>query len=152
MQDTGYRKSFFDEFGLYAAWLVALTATLGSLYFSEVRHFVPCALCWFQRVFMYPLVVVLGVASFRGDRGVVKYALPLAVLGALTAAYHVLEQNVPGFAAPPMCQVGVACSAKYINWLGFISIPVLALTAFVLTAVLLLSAGRRGTQKMERRG
>ena len=146
-------RSFFDEFGLYAAWLVALLATLGSLYFSEVRHFVPCALCWFQRVFMYPLVIILGIASFRQDRGVVKYALPLAVLGALTAAYHLLEQNVPGFAPPPMCRVGVACSAKYINWLGFISIPVLALTAFVLIAVLLLSAGRRGTtQKMEQQG
>lgn len=133
-------RAFFDEFGLYSAWLVALVATLGSLYFSEIRHFVPCALCWFQRVFMYPLVVILGVASFRQDRGVVKYALPLAVLGALTATYHVLEQNVPGFAAPPICQVGVPCSAKYINWLGFISIPVLSLTAFVLIAAMLLGS------------
>lgn len=131
-------RSFVDDYGLYLAWLVAIVATVGSLYFSEVRQFVPCALCWYQRVFMYPLVVMLGIASFKGDRHVRPYALPLSVLGAVTAIYHVLEQNVPGFAAPTMCQVGVPCSAKYINWLGFISIPVLALTAFVLITGLLL--------------
>ena len=141
MQDERHTNSSF----IYLAWLVALVATLGSLYFSEVRHFVPCALCWFQRVFMYPLVVVLGVASFRQDQGVVKYALPLAVLGGLTAVYHLLEQNVPGFAPPAMCQVGVPCGAKYIDWLGFISIPVLSLTAFVLISVLLI--GSRATPR-----
>ena len=128
---------FLAAYGLYLAWLVALVATGGSLYFSEVRGFVPCALCWFQRIFMYPLAVILGVASFRDDHGVRVYALPLAVVGALIALFHVLEQNVPGFGAPAMCQVGAPCSAKYINWLGFISIPVLALTAFSMIILLL---------------
>lgn len=129
---------FLDEYGLYLAWLVAMVATGGSLYFSEVRQFVPCALCWFQRVFMYPLVILLGIASFKADKRVVLYSLPLSIIGALIALYHVLEQNVPGFAAPPMCNVGVPCAAKYINWLGFISIPVLSLTAFALITILLL--------------
>ena len=128
-----------NDYGLYLAWLVALVATAGSLYFSEVRHFVPCALCWFQRVFMYPLVILLGIASFRDDKRVIPYVLPLSMLGGLVAVYHLLEQNVPGFAAPAMCQIGVPCATKYINWLGFISIPVLSLTAFVLITAFLLS-------------
>lgn len=139
-------RRFLDEFGLYLAWLVALVAMGGSLYFSEVRQFVPCSLCWYQRILMYPLVFILGIASFRQDVGVRVYALPLSVLGGLIAIYHVLEQNVPGFGAPGLCRVGVPCSAKYINWLGFISIPVLSLTAFTLITALLLSLRKPGAR------
>lgn len=127
-----------DEYGLYAAWLVAIVATAGSLYFSEVRHFVPCTMCWYQRILMYPLILILGVASFQKDRGVLKYALPLSIIGAGFSVYHVLEQNIPGFGAPQLCQAGVPCNVKYINYLGFISIPVLALTAFSLITLALL--------------
>ncbi len=127
------------EFGLYLAWLVAVVATLGSLYFSEVRMFVPCALCWYQRVLMYPLVIILGIASFKQDVQVVRYALPLAVLGALFALYHYAQQKIPDFAGPTLCRVGVPCTVEYINWLGFITIPFLALVAFTLIIALLLS-------------
>ncbi len=137
--------------GLYLAWLVALTATLGSLYFSEVRGFVPCTLCWYQRILMYPLVILLGIASYRQDRGVTVYALPLTVLGGAVSIYHVLEQKIPGFGAPALCRVGVPCSAAYINWLGFISIPVLALTAFTLITLLLLAVQRRAERPPEGR-
>lgn len=138
------RRAWAD-YGLYLAWLVALVATGGSLYFSEVRGFAPCTLCWYQRVFMYPLVIILGVASFREDRAVRGYVLPMSVLGGLIALYHVLEQNVPGFGAPGLCRVGIPCSAKYINWLGFISIPVLSLTAFSLITLVL--AGLPGARR-----
>jgi disulfide bond formation protein DsbB len=131
---------FFRDFGLYAAWLVAIVATAGSLYFSEVRLFVPCTLCWYQRIMMYPLVILLGVASYRQDRKVVVYALPLAVIGGAFSLFHYLEQKVPGFSAPTLCRVGVPCNQEYINWLGFITIPFLALVAFVLISVLLLGA------------
>lgn len=129
---------------LYAGWLVALVAMGGSLWFSEVRQFVPCTLCWYQRILMYPLVLLLGVAAWRVDTGVVRYALPLSVLGALVAGYHVLDQKVPGFGFPGACRSGVPCSAAYIDWLGFITIPVLSLTAFVLiTAALAVAASAR---------
>jgi disulfide bond formation protein DsbB len=130
---------------LYLAWLVALIATLGSLYFSEVRLFVPCTLCWYQRILMYPLVLLLGVAAWRNDLGIVRYALPFSALGALVAGYHVLEQRIPGFGLPGACRSGVPCSAAYIDWLGFVSIPVLSLTAFVLisAALLAVAAARR---------
>jgi disulfide bond formation protein DsbB len=128
----------------YVAWLVALTATLGSLYFSEVRQFVPCTLCWYQRILMYPLVVILGVAAWRRDRGAVAYALPLSLLGLVVAGYHVLDQKVPGFGFPGACASGVPCDVAYVAYLGFITIPVLAATAFLIISVLLIVALRRG--------
>lgn len=131
------------DLGLYLAWLVAIVATAGSLYLSEVRHFVPCTLCWYQRIMMYPLVILLGIASFRNDRGIIAYTLPMSLLGLAIATYHVLEQNIPGFGAPQLCQLGIPCSVKYINWLGFISIPVMSLTAFTLISLfLILAIGR----------
>lgn len=141
---------FFRDFGLYAAWLVAIVATAGSLYFSDVRAFVPCSLCWYQRVLMYPLVILLGVASYRQDRGVIPYALPFTLLGSGLALFHYLEQKVPGFGAPDLCRVGVPCNIAYINWLGFITIPFLALTAFVIITTIL--AGVMFTSRQPRKG
>lgn len=137
-------RAFFRTFGLYAAWLVAMTATAGSLYFSEVRLYAPCSLCWYQRIMMYPLVILLGVASYRQDREIVRYALPLSVLGGTVSLFHYLEQKVPGFSAPSLCRMGVPCTQEYINWLGFITIPFLALVAFTLITVLLVGVARSG--------
>lgn len=130
--------AFLGRYGLYLGWIVALVATGGSLYFSEVVGFLPCKLCWFQRIFMYPLVILLGIASFRQDRAFTVYALPMAVIGGLIALFHSLEQKVPGMGAPAVCRGGgVPCDTEYINWLGFLTIPLLALVAFVLITVLL---------------
>ncbi|WP_424949328.1 disulfide bond formation protein B [Deinococcus sp.] len=131
---------------LYLAWVVALVATLGSLYFSEVRGFVPCVLCWFQRICMYPLVLVLGVAAFRGDSSGRGYALPLALIGWGVA----LVQNLEGWGVIQtlkVCGVGqttVGCDAKWpifgdtlTGLSNVVTIPVLALTAFSLIALLL---------------
>lgn len=134
--------ALLGRYGLYLAWIVSLVATGGSLYFSEVRHFVPCQLCWFQRILMYPQVILLGIASFRDDRAFKVYVLPLSVLGAVIALYHYLEQKVPGFGSPALCGVGVPCTLEYINWLGFITIPLLSLTAFALITILLIFVRR----------
>lgn len=131
------------SYGLYLAWLVALIATGGSLYFSEVAGFIPCELCWYQRILMYPLAVILGVASYRDDRSVVIYSLPLSLSGAALSAFHYLLQKVPGMAELAPCKQGVPCSGQYIDWLGFITIPFLAFAAFVLISLLLL-ATRKG--------
>lgn len=127
---------------LYLAWLVAITATLGSLYFSEVNHFIPCTLCWYQRILMYPLVILLGIASYRQDQGVIRYALPMTVLGMLFAGYHYMLEKIPGFAGPNPCRVGIPCDFEWINWLGFITIPFLSLLAFTLITVILLLKSR----------
>lgn len=136
-------KSLFEKYGLYLAWLVALTATLGSLYFSEIREFVPCELCWIQRIFMYPLTIILGIAVFTDDRAVRKYVLPLTIIGGFVSLYHYLVQKVPGFAEIQPCAQGVPCSGQYINWLGFITIPFLALTAFTLITVVMWNVKKR---------
>ena len=127
---------------LYLAWVVALVATAGSLYFSEVRQFVPCALCWWQRIFMYPLVPLLGIATFRQDVQIWRYALPLATVGLATSTYHYLIQKVPGLAPPASCASGVPCSAAYIDWYGFVTIPLLAGIAFALITALLIGLAR----------
>lgn len=135
-------RRVLGAYGLYLAWLVALVATGGSLYFSEVRHFIPCQLCWFQRILMYPLILVVGIASYRQDRQVGVYVLPLSGLGFLIALFHYLEQKVPGFGVEAVCRVGVPCTTQYINWLGFITIPFLSLTAFALITLLVWAARR----------
>lgn len=132
------KKTDISQLSLYFAWLVSLVATLGSLYFSEIRGFIPCEYCWYQRIFMYPIAVILGIATFQNDRSVKKYVLPLAVIGWLISVYHYLVQKVPGFAVIKPCVSGVPCNAQYINWLGFITIPFLSFTAFTLVIVFLL--------------
>lgn len=120
---------------IYFAWLVSVVATLGSLYFSEIKGFIPCDLCWFQRIFMYPLVVILGIGTFQSDISVKKFVLPLSIVGGLISIFHYLEQKVPGFGGIRPCVSGVPCSAEYINWFGFVTIPFLALTAFTLITI-----------------
>lgn len=128
---------------LYLAWLVAVVATLGSLYFSEIKGFIPCELCWYQRILMYPLSLLLGIAAFYDEHSIKKYVLPLSILGMLVSSFHYMEQKIPGFAAIKPCMQGVPCSAQYINWFGFVTIPFLALTAFTLITVLLLVFRRK---------
>ena len=127
---------------IYLAWVVSVVATLGSLYFSEVRLFVPCTLCWYQRILMYPLAILLAIASYRQDRGVVKYALPLSVLGIAVSGFHYLEQKVPWISSSAVCRSGVPCEIQYINWLGFVTIPLLAFVAFTRITVMLGSVAR----------
>lgn len=121
---------------LYFAWVVALVATLGSLYFSEIAGFIPCKLCWFQRIFMYPLTIFLGIACFRNDRKVAIYVLPMTIIGGLISILHIFEQKLGVFKG--MCTAGVPCSGEYIHWLGFITIPMLALTAFILITIAMI--------------
>ena len=129
---------------LWLAFLVALTATSGSLYFSEIAHFTPCALCWYQRIAMYPMVVILGMAALRGDAGVSRYAVPLAAIGALISAWHIGVERVPGLPSGA-CSLDVPCSLIYVQVVGFVTIPTMALAAFlsIVTLLLLARSGQR---------
>lgn len=114
----------------------ALAALLGSLYFSEVAGFEPCELCWIQRIFMYPLSVILLVGIFSPQPSLPKLVLPLSVPGLLVASYHILvENNVVGSV---ICETGVSCAVKYVNYFGFLTIPTLAWLAFALITGLML--------------
>ncbi len=124
----------------YLALLTACVATAGSLYFSLVLHWLPCDLCWYQRICMYPLTIIIVVNTLRRDAGLELYVLPLSLIGAVIAMYHYLLQKTDWFTAP-MCLSGVPCSGDYLNWFGLITIPLLALIAFVLITVFTLATG-----------
>ena len=115
----------------YIAWTQALLATSGSLYFSEIAGYLPCLLCWYQRIAMYPLVIILAVGILRRDAKMYLYALPLAIIGALIALYHVLLYYKVFPESEETCRAGVSCTTKYIEYLGFVTIPLLSLGAFL---------------------
>ena len=119
------------------AWGISLIAMSGSLYLSEIAHLLPCSLCWYQRIAMYPLVLVLGVGLLRGDLGVWRFAMPLPVVGFLIAAYHVTIQWMPNLDVGT-CSTGAPCTGRYVSVFGFISIPTMAGAAFLLIVALLL--------------
>jgi disulfide bond formation protein DsbB len=128
---------------LFVCWLLVTAATLGSLFFSEVMELPPCSLCWTQRIFMFPLAIILLFGLFPFDPQVVRYALPLAVIGGAVALYHLLLQIgiVPDSAAP--CRQGVSCSEAQVEIFGFVSIPMLSLIVFAGVTGLLLLLRRR---------
>ncbi|HVZ58317.1 MAG TPA: disulfide oxidoreductase [Patescibacteria group bacterium] len=122
----------------YLAFLVAFVATCGSLFFSEVLHYPPCVLCWYQRICMYPLVVILGVGIYFRDTFVYRTVLFLSSIGILISLYHNLlyYKILPEAAAP--CRLGVSCTTKFIEWFGFVTIPFLSGMAFALIIIFML--------------
>jgi disulfide bond formation protein DsbB len=132
---------------LWIAWAIGLVATLGSLYFSELAKYVPCHLCWYQRIAMYPMAVILLVGAWRRDaRAAVQYAFVFPIVGALISIYHIYLEENPS-AQPAGCKVGgTPCATKWIDKFGYITIPMLALTAFAaILTLLLLAWSRRDT-------
>lgn len=124
---------------VFAAWLIAALATLGALFMSEIMGFAPCVLCWYQRIFMFPLVFVLALGLFPFDPKVVRYALPLAVVGLLVAVFHLLL--IAGYIPESMtpCRQGIPCATVQIEWFGFVTIPLLSALAFVAINALLVA-------------
>ena len=121
---------------------MALAATAGALFIGEIMGQVPCHLCWFQRVFMFPLAVILGIATFREDGGIWRYALPVAVIGWLIASFHsLLYAGILPEAIKP-CAQGPSCSGADMTILG-LPLPYLSLAAFTAIAVLLIPVSRR---------
>jgi disulfide bond formation protein DsbB len=132
-------RSALWGYELWAAFVVAAIATGGSLFLSEIAYFVPCELCWFQRICMYPLSIVTLLAALAGDHRIARYLLPLPLVGAGVSAYHMLVENHV-IATPQGCQIGIGCAVKWINEFGYMTIPTLTLTAFVLLIALLALA------------
>lgn len=137
---------------LFWAWVVALVSALGSLFFSEVMKLPPCTLCWYQRICLYPLVVLLPIGILRGDDRVHLYALPLVAIGLAIAGYHNLLYYgvIPQSLSP--CTAGAACNARQIDWFGFVGIPLLGLGAFAFLLVTLLMHGRSRAGRAPARG
>lgn len=122
----------------YLLWILAIVATGGSLFFSEVMELPPCVLCWYQRIAMYPLVVIIAAGIVLGDAKWKWYAFPLSLVGLGFAVYHNLlyYHIIPESLAP--CMEGISCTSRQLEWLGFITIPLMSLTAFLLMTIGLL--------------
>jgi disulfide bond formation protein DsbB len=127
--------NWFKKYALYIAWVVALVATLGSLYFQYVMHFPPCVLCWYQRIAMYPLVVIIPIGIVKKDTVLPLYLMAMGVIGSLIGLYHNLlyYKIIPESLAP--CIAGFSCTTKFIEWFGFVTIPLLSLVALIIITV-----------------
>jgi disulfide bond formation protein DsbB len=144
-------RDMVDGASLALAAVVALVATLGSLYLSEVAHFPPCQLCWYQRIAMYPLPVILGIAAWRRDFEVRPYAIALAAIGGAISIYHYQLERFPSQSSLS-CSVDVPCTTVWIWRFHYISIPFMALSAFALIVTLLLlgpSSSRAEREELE---
>ncbi len=125
---------------IFASWLVAAVSSIGSLFFSEVMDLVPCVLCWYQRIFMFPLAIILLVGLYPLDKRVVNYALPIAIIGLLFTLYHCLLYFgfIPENLQP--CSQGVSCADEGMELFGFLPIPLLSLASFSLIIFFLLTS------------
>jgi disulfide bond formation protein DsbB len=131
---------------VFICWIVASVSTLGSLFFSEIMELAPCALCWYQRIFMFPLVIILLLGLFPFDKNIIRYALPLAIIGWGFAFYHYLLYSgiIPESIQP--CSQGASCSETYLDLFGFLTIPMLSLISFSIIIGFLLILRRRRSQ------
>jgi disulfide bond formation protein DsbB len=131
---------------IFLAWLTAAVATMSALFMSEVMGYAPCVLCWWQRIFMFPLVLILALGMFPFDVKVLRYALPLALIGLAVAAFHVLLTMgiIPESLAP--CRQGIPCKTIQIEWFGFVTIPLLSFLAFLALNGLLIVAYRSSSK------
>lgn len=128
-----------DKYVLYIALVQAWAATLGSLYFSEVKGLFPCQFCWYQRILMYPLAILFAVAIYRKEKIIAPYVLPISVLGAIIAAYHYLIQwTALKEINPVSCSLINDCSQKQVVYFGFATIPFFSFFAFIVISALML--------------
>ncbi|MER1999598.1 MAG: disulfide oxidoreductase [Lysinibacillus sp.] len=124
-----------QETSLLVIWITSLIATFGSLYFSEIRGYVPCELCWIQRIFMYPIVIISTIAYLQHNAKIAATTAVFSVIGGCISLYHYGLQKIDFLQeSAPACS-NVSCTGQYINWFGFVTIPFLALTAFIIIAI-----------------
>jgi len=120
------------------ALVVAVVTTAGSLFYSEIKDLIPCELCWYQRIFMYPLAAILAVGVLRRDRAVLWYAAPFVAIGAPLALYHWLVERVPSLSDSTSCSIAAPCAVPYFEELGYITLAFMDMSAFLLIGALLL--------------
>lgn len=143
----GLQNTKYNELLPYLAWMIVLIGTVGSLFFSEVLGYPPCALCWYQRIAMYPLVFIIGAGIIMRDWRMKYYALPLSLIGLCISIYHnLLYYGIISQAITP-CTEGVSCTEKQIEWFGFITIPLMGLVSFLIVNVCLVLIKKRSNNE-----
>lgn len=136
------------RYGGHLAFAPALTAMLGSLYYSEIAGFIPCELCWYQRILMYPLTLIILIGILKRDEYLPAYVLPFSLVGMGVSTYHYLFQRGI-ISSVGACNVGIPCNTRWVNYFGFVTIPFMALTAFILIT-LVMAATRWSYARIDR--
>lgn len=131
-------SAFLRSYGLFIAWLIALVATVATVLIDITLHWPVCTLCWYQRIAIYPLVILLGIATYRDDQKIIIYALPFLIAGALLSLYQYLEQMIPGFAPLEVCTLTTPCNNIHFLWWGFVTLPFLSFVACIVMIVMLI--------------
>lgn len=137
---------FFRRFGLYFAWLLSCIGLLGAIYFSDFRHIEPCHLCWYQRICLFPLTILLAIAICRNDRKIALYTLPQSFLGLFLSLYQIGIQEIPGWNPIEICGAGPSCSEKIYIGLGPFTVPMLAAVGFLGISIFLYGVFRSEMQ------
>lgn len=139
-------KKFLEKYSLLFAWLISLFAALLSLYYSEIVGFEPCSLCWWQRIFIYPQAIFLGIAYFKKEiKEAINYGLVLSIIGGIVALYQTaIYYGLPQISACDASSTAVSCTKLYVFEFGYVTIPVMALTAFLLM-IFFLNLARKNT-------
>lgn len=140
-------RSVAGQYGVRLAFAVAATCMLGSLYFSEVANYVPCTMCWYQRIAMYPVAILLGVALVRRQRAVRSFVVPLVVVGLPISIYHYFVEWFPDLESG-VCSASLPCSIVWFRRAGFVSLPYMAASGFALVAAIVLLAPRATTSEV----
>lgn len=136
---------FFREHALGFSFCIAFASTASSLFYSEIAGFAPCVLCWWQRIFLYPQVFILGIAWYKKEAGALMYTLPLSVIGGVIAFYHSYLQ-FGGLSPVPCPASGPSCTQVYFLEYGYITIPTMALTSFLALIVLAMTSRSRAVR------
>ncbi len=135
-----FENNFLNKKALLFAFVISLIATFGSLFYSEIAGYIPCELCWYQRIFMYPLPILLGIALFKKDNKISHYVIPLSIIGGIVSIYHYITQILNNSV---ICSAeSAACASTIFFSYGYITIPIMALTAFTLIIFLTYFANR----------
>lgn len=136
-------RRFIKEHALYFAWIITLIGLFCSLFFGEMLHHEPCRLCWYQRICLFPLALILGIAAYKEDSRIIAYALPLTALGTLFALYQLLGIFFPSVSTHKLCGYETDCSENLVELWGFLSFPLVSLIGFLLIGFFLWQAKKQ---------
>lgn|SRR3989338_6296298 len=137
------RESFGVRQSLYFAWVLSVIGFCLSVFYGEILLHEPCPLCWYQRIALFPLALILGIGAYRDDRGIALYAMPLALIGAALAFFQGLFDYFPGLQTIGMCRLGASCSQTVIRFFGFLDFPILSGLGFCLIVLFLSLAAKK---------
>ena len=140
-------RQLLAKYPLYLAWVISLAGLLISLYVGEGLKMEPCHLCWYQRIFLFPLAILLGIATFREDNNFAFYAFVMACLGGFFAVYQVLQQHIPALKASVLCGTHSDCSETVFQLFGFLTFPLLSAVGFAMIATLLWPTAKESSAK-----